>query len=99
MKMYDVSQLPVMGGDKLVGIVSEIDILLAVTGNPDGFTIPVSEAMAKNLITIQANQSMDMLPPIFERGLVAIVMDKDEFLGLITPIDLLQYLRKRIGHA
>jgi len=99
MKMYDVSQLPVMGGDKLLGIVSETDILLAVTGNPDGFTMPVSEAMAKNLVTIQANQSIEDLPPIFEHGMVAIVMDKEEFLGLITPIDLLQYLRKRIGHA
>ena len=99
MKMYDVSQLPVMGDNKLLGIVSETDILLAVTGNPDGFTMPVSEAMAKNLVTIEARQSIDALPPIFERGMVAIVMDKDEFLGLITPIDLLQYLRKRIGHA
>jgi hypothetical protein len=24
-------------------------------------------------------------------------MDKDTFLGLITPIDFLQYLRKRMG--
>ena len=43
--------------------------------------------------------AIEDLPPVFERGMVAIVMDKDEFLGLITPIDLLQYLRKRIGHA
>ena len=99
MKMYDVSQLPVMGDSKLVGIISETDILLAVTGNADGFSIPVSEAMVKNLVTLQASQSIEALPPIFERGMVAIVMDREEFLGLITPIDLLQYLRKRIGHA
>jgi cystathionine beta-synthase len=87
------------GNDKLIGIISETDILLAVTGNSDGFAIPVSEAMAKNLVTVQVQQSLEDLPPIFEHGMVAIVMDKDEFLGLITPIDLLQYLRKRIGHA
>ena len=99
MKMYDVSQLPVMGDGKLLGLVSETDILLAVTGNARGFTIPVSEAMAKNLVTVEAKESIDALPPIFERGMVAIVMDKGEFQGLITPIDLLQYLRKRVGHA
>jgi cystathionine beta-synthase len=99
MKMYDVSQLPVMGNGKLIGIVSEIDILIAVTGHPEGFLIPVAEAMAKNLVTIQVNAPLTDLLPIFERGMVAIIVKDQEFLGLITPIDLLQYLRKRIGHA
>ena len=30
MKLYDVSQLPVMDGDQLVGIVDESDVLLHV---------------------------------------------------------------------
>ena len=99
MKMYDVSQLPVMQGGKLIGIVDETDILLAVTANPDGFSIPVAQAMARNLETLQVTRSVEELPPIFARGMVAIVVEGEEFLGLITPIDLLQYLRKRIGHA
>lgn len=98
MKMYDMSQLPVMGGDKLIGIVNETDILLAVTGNPRGFTIPASEAMTRKLVTLDRKSPPEDLLPIFERGMVAIVLDDEEFLGLITPIDLLQYLRKRIGH-
>ncbi len=99
MRMYDVSQLPVMDRGKLVGIVNETDILLAITGNPKGFGIEVSQAMTKNLHTIQMDKSMEDLLPIFERGMVAIIMDKHEFLGIITPIDLLQYLRKRTGVA
>ncbi|MFZ4541289.1 MAG: pyridoxal-phosphate dependent enzyme [Rickettsiales bacterium] len=99
MKMYDVSQLPVMGDKKLLGLVSEMDILIAVMGNPDGFSIRVADAMAKNLFTIQVDAPLTELIPIFEQGLVAIVVDKEQFLGLITPIDLLQYLRKRVGHA
>lgn len=99
MKMYDVSQLPVMEEGRLTGIISETDILLAVTGNPDGFAIRVAQAMARNLVTVPVEKSMQDLLPIFEHGMVAIVMDGKEFLGLITPIDLLQYLRKRIGHV
>lgn len=99
MKMYDVSQLPVMGDGKLLGIVSEMDILIAVTGHPEGFKIKVADAMASNLVTIDVKTPITDLLPIFERGMVAIVTDKADFLGLITPIDLLQYLRKRIGHA
>ncbi len=99
MKMYDVSQLPVMGDGKLLGLISEMDILLGITGNPSGFAMKVSDAMTKLLTTIDVSRPFEELLTIFERGLVAIVMDGEAFLGLITPIDLLQYLRKRIGHA
>jgi cystathionine beta-synthase len=99
MKMYDVSQLPVMHNNKLIGLISETDILLAVTGNPNGFTIQVSDAMTRKLVTVNKSQPMEDLLPIFEKGMVAIIVEGVEFLGLITPIDLLQYLRKRIGHA
>ncbi len=99
MKTYDVSQLPVMDNGKLVGIVTETDILLAVTGNPKGFTIQVEKAMARNLVTIEVSRPMQDLLPLFERNMVAIIVENGEFLGLVTPIDLLQYLRKRIGHA
>ena len=99
MKMYDVSQLPVMGDGKLLGIVTEMDILVAVMGNPDGFQMRVADAMATNLVTIDVRTPLADLLPVFEKGMVAIVTDKDEFLGLITPIDLLQHLRKRVGHA
>lgn len=99
MKMYDVSQLPVMVENKLIGIISEIDILLAVSGNPNGFIIPVRDAMATQLHTVPVDTPVAQLMHFFENGMVVIVMDGEQFLGLITPIDVLQYLRKRIGHA
>ena len=37
------------------------------------------------------------LLPVFDRGHVAIVADGDRFLGLITRIDLLNYLRRRVA--
>ena len=98
MKMYDVSQLPVMHDEKLIGIMNELDILMAVSGNPKGFTIPVADAMTRNLVTVDRKTPAEQLLPVFEKGMVAIVTEGEDFLGLITPIDLLQYLRKRIGH-
>jgi cystathionine beta-synthase len=99
MKMYDVSQLPVMAKGELLGIITELDILVAVTGHTEGFQIKVSDAMTKHLVTVQVDTPYSELLPIFEKGMTAIVMEGEAFLGLITPIDLLQYLRKRIGHA
>ncbi|MBE7449339.1 MAG: CBS domain-containing protein [Kofleriaceae bacterium] len=37
------------------------------------------------------------LLPLFDRGMVGIVVDGDELLGLVTRVDLLNYLRRRAG--
>ena len=99
MQMHDVSQLPVMVKEEIVGIINETDILLAIAGNPDGFAIKVAQAMVSALVTVDVNTPPQDLVELFHRDLVAIVMDGPNFVGLITPIDLLHYLRKRVGHA
>ncbi len=95
MKLYDVSQLPVLKDGRIVGLVTEEDILLEVYENPEHFSEPVTEAMEANLVTVSPADPVAKLKEIFERGMVAIVMDGDEFLGLITRIDLLNWLRRR----
>lgn len=99
MRRSDVSQLPVLDGGKLIGIVDESDILAKVDGPYDGrwdrFNAPVRTAMTSNLHTLQANQTLDALLPVFDRNEVAIVFDGEEFIGLITRIDLINHLRRR----
>jgi cystathionine beta-synthase len=96
MKLYDVSQLPVLKGGRIVGIVDEEDILKEVADNPGHFDEPVTAAMESHLVTVPPSASVEQLMEIFKRGLVAIVVDEDEFLGLITRIDLLNWLRRRV---
>ena len=98
MKLYDVSQLPVMDGEKLVGIIDESDVLLHVYGDEARFGDPVSTAMVSKLERLDVKSPIEALLPVFDRGQVAIVTDKatDKFLGLITRIDLLNYLRRRV---
>jgi cystathionine beta-synthase len=95
MKLYDVSQLPVLQDGKIVGIVDEEDILLEVYDNPAHFSEPVTEAMESHLVTVPPSASVGELLEIFNRGLVAIVVDGNEFLGLVTRTDLLNWLRRR----
>ena len=95
MKLYDVSQLPVMEGDRLVGIVDESDVLLHVYGDEARFRDPVATAMVSKLDRLDVRSPIEALLPVFDRGQVAIITDGDTFLGLITRIDLLNYLRRR----
>jgi len=96
MKLYDVSQLPVMDGDNIVGIVDESDVLLHVYGDETRFRDPVSTAMVSKLDKIDVRSPIESLLPVFDRGHVAIVVDGEKFIGLITRIDLLNYLRRRV---
>ena len=98
MKLYDVSQLPVIENRNIVGFIDESDILLAVAQSSDCFDNPVSTAMVTELASVDVNDSIDGLMPIFNKDYVAIVKDGDRFLGLITRVDLLNYLRRKADH-
>ena len=97
MKLYDVSQLPVMDGDAIVGILDESDVLMHVYGDESRFRDPVATAMVSRLEKLEVKSPIEALLPVFDAGHVAIVMDGEKFLGLITRIDLLNYLRRRVA--
>jgi cystathionine beta-synthase len=97
MKLFDVSQIPVMDGDRLVGIVDESDLVIHLHTDPKRFQDPVSTAMVHTVETIAPDAPIGDLLPIFQRDHVAIVADRGRFVGLITRIDLLNYLRKQLG--
>src|SRR6202163_1117047 len=99
MKLYDVSQVPVMHEGRIVGTVDEEDILREVVANPEHFNEPVTHAMTSRLVTVPVDAPMSQLMEIFNRGMVAIVMDGSAFLGLVTRIDLLNWLRRRLQSA
>jgi cystathionine beta-synthase len=42
---------------------------------------------------MQITDRLDVLPRLFERNEVAIVLDGARFVGLITRVDLLNHLR------
>ncbi|NYZ62239.1 pyridoxal-phosphate dependent enzyme [Luteimonas deserti] len=96
MKLYEISQLPVMDGDRIVGILDESDVLLHVYGDEARFREPVSSAMVSKLDFLDVKSPVEALLPVFDRGQVAIVTEGETFLGLITRIDLLNYLRRRV---
>jgi cystathionine beta-synthase len=95
MKLYDISQLPVLDGDKVTGLIDEWDLLSAVQNDPAKFREPVRSAMTQRLETIALDTPITSLMEIFNKGYVAIVVDQGKFWGLITRIDVLNYLRHK----
>jgi len=96
MKTYDISQLPVLIGEKIVGIIDESDLLLALYSRGRTMGDAVQDIMTKELKTIKYSNTIDSLVAILNAELVAIVEDENHvFHGLITKIDLINYLRNK----
>jgi cystathionine beta-synthase len=94
MRDADVSQLPVVDqSGRAIGILDESDVLVKVHRDATHFNDPVRNAMTDRLETLPPNAKFNDLLEVFDRGRVAIVMEGDKFLGLITRTDLLSYLR------
>ncbi len=96
MRMADVSQVPVIDHGRCVGVLDESDLLLAVHGDESKFRSPVRDAMTSRLETVPAEASVDSVYQILNRGLVALVTDGSDFVGLITRSDLLSHLRRKL---
>jgi cystathionine beta-synthase len=96
MKTYDVSQLPVLQGEKVIGFVDESDLMLALFSKEYSMNDAVQNIMTKGLRTIKYSEPIEVLVEILNAGLVVIVEDENHhFQGLITKIDLINYLRNK----
>ena len=97
MRATDVSQLPVLDNDQIVGLVDESDLLGAVlTLGDSAFERPVKDVMVTRLETISADAPIRDLVPLFRKDYVAIVLDGDRYLGLVTRIDLINHFRIKL---
>jgi cystathionine beta-synthase len=96
MRVADISQVPVLEEDKVIGILDESDLLLHVHKHPERFRDKVATAMTHRLQTMDPGASLTELLGVLDRGLVALIVKDGQFFGLITRFDLLNYLRRSL---
>lgn len=96
MRMNEVSQLPVLEDGRLAGILDESDLLLRVVGDEHRFGEPVRSAMTARVETVPCDAPISTLLETFDRGHVAMVTEGDRFLGIITRVDMLNHLRRKL---
>jgi len=96
MRFADVSQLPVLQGGQLVGVIDESDLLLKVHADAAQFRDAVATAMSDAPQTLAPDASIQALRAVLDRGLTAIIADAEGFHGLITRFDLLNHLRRTL---
>ncbi|OCA55240.1 pyridoxal-phosphate dependent enzyme [Photorhabdus namnaonensis] len=97
MRLYEISQLPVLEGEQVVGIIDEWDLMHTVQADSRNFSLPVSYAMTHQVKTLDKNASLQQLMATFDAGHVALIVDNDRFLGLVTRTDVLNAWRQQLN--
>jgi cystathionine beta-synthase len=95
-KQHGISQMPVLDAGKLVGILTESDLLHhLVSGRANKDTL-AAEVMERKVSTVALHASSSELPRIFERGEVAIVVDDQRaVIGILTKMDLIEMIARK----
>jgi cystathionine beta-synthase len=97
MKDAGVSQLPVVDEGRLVGIVTETDVLGKIVDGRAKLDATVAEVMFRNVRTVNEAEDAGVLTKLFADGLVAMVVDDAGALkALVTKMDLVDYLTRPI---
>lgn len=91
MSQNDLSQLPVVAGRAIVGLIDENQILHALANNRP-ITTPLSELMTTQIVRMSVRQSIEDLVKVLNKGGIPLIYDGPHFVGLITRIDLINYI-------
>jgi cystathionine beta-synthase len=97
MRASDISQIPVLDGEQLVGVLDEEDLLFNVSKSKTAFTQPVTEFMVTDLDVLPVGASEEDLLKTLTQGKVAIIYDGDTFVGFITKVDLINHYRTKLS--
>jgi len=92
MKEHGISQLPVLDEGRLVGIVTESDLLSKLV---EGYELSsaVAEVMFRKVHTVHVNDDAKVLTELFTKDFVGLVVDDQKHLvGILTKMDLVDHL-------
>ncbi len=96
MKQHGISQLPVVDDGRIVGIVTESDLLAKIVDGHVSLGSAVAEVMFRKVTTVRAAADAGELLELFSKGMVGLVVDDEEsLLGVVTKMDLVEVLTAR----
>jgi len=98
MKQYGISQMPVTHKETraTIGIVHEADLLEALLTGKVKYDAPVELLCQPLGGKVSLDTPVSKLREVFGADQIAVVMDGDRALAVITKIDLIEYLGAKL---
>ena len=99
MKQHDISQIPVVDEHgHLTGMVSEVDLLSHIVLSNGNYTKgdPVKEVVDDNPTLVSPDDTLDSLMRVFNDKQVAVIATDRHIEGILTKIDILDFLSSNL---
>ncbi|MBI2200535.1 MAG: cystathionine beta-synthase [Armatimonadetes bacterium] len=97
MKQYDVSQLPVLEDGRLVGMISEVDLLNYLLEGSHRASDAIEPIIDPAPPVVSPDSPIDSLTDLFLTANAVVVVDHGTVAGIVTKIDVIDHLAKRVG--
>jgi cystathionine beta-synthase len=98
MKQHNISQAPVVERGRLLGIVTEVELLnhMLTAGHTHDPDETIEAIIRPQVTTVTPDTSLEALMSVFATHQVALVVEDEQPVGIITKIDLLDFLTGRV---
>lgn len=98
MKKHGISQLPVLDGAKIKGIVAERELLGYLAAGEAKLEAPVSDLVETNFAAVDPDTPVATVSGLFSnRAQMVLVLRDQQIVGIVTQIDLIEFLAGRLA--
>jgi cystathionine beta-synthase len=94
LKTHGISQVPVLKDGKLQGLVHEVDVLRYLLAGKGTHDSPIEEIIESDYATVTPSTKVELLKGVLGDAKLAVVMDGETVVGVVTKIDLIDYLTR-----
>lgn len=95
MKSHDISQLPVLDAGRVIGIINETDVLDHLLGDGGGDAV-IDTLVEARFAIVEPTNRVKIIGQFFKQNKVVIVVDDDQLVGIITKIDFIDYVSRKL---
>jgi cystathionine beta-synthase len=95
MKRQSISQVPVVEKGKLRGIVAEVDLLRHLVTGTKRLDSPIGDIAESDYATVSPDTKVELVQAALADAKVAIVTDEETVKGIVTKIDLIDFLARQ----
>lgn len=96
MKKHGISQIPIVESNKILGTVSESELLQYLLSKKNKAQDSIDSLISKNFKQVSLDENADNISSAIEDNKVVIVFEGGKIHGIITKIDLLTYYSKKL---
>jgi cystathionine beta-synthase len=97
MKHHGISQLPVVDKGRMVGMISEVDLLNALIDQRAELGTSIDPFLDNNFALVESHNRTELLSQLFSQGKVVIVEDSGSVMGILTKIDFIDWISSRLS--